>query len=143
MADAEVKEKIGIGLIGAGFMGKCHANAFRSVAGLFDLRVEPELRVLADVDEATARRSADALGFPRSTGDWRELTGDPEVGIVAITAPNALHAEIALAAIAAGKSVYCESRSRWTSRRRARCAMRRRRRRRARWSGSTTSRTPW
>ena len=108
MADAGAKEKIGIGLIGAGFMGKCHANAFRCVAGLFDLRVEPELRVLADVDEATARRSADALGFPRSTGDWRELAGDPEVGIVAITAPNALHAEIALAAIAAGKSVYCE-----------------------------------
>ena len=108
MAGAGAKEKIGIGLIGAGFMGKCHANAFRSVAGLFDLRVEPELRVLADVDEATARRSADALGFPRSTGDWRELTGDPEVRIVAITAPNALHAEIALATIAAGKSVYCE-----------------------------------
>ena len=108
MADQGAKEKIGIGLIGAGFMGKCHANAFRSVAGLFDLRVEPELRVLADVDEATARCSADALGFPRSTGDWRELTGDPEVGIVAITAPNALHADIALAAIAAGQSVYCE-----------------------------------
>ena len=108
MAGKGAKPVARIGLIGAGFMGKCHANAFRSVAGLFDLPVEPELHLLADIDEAAARRSADALGFPRSTGDWRQLTGDPEVDIVAITAPNALHAEMAFAAFEAGKAVYCE-----------------------------------
>jgi len=108
MADAGAKPVARIGLIGAGFMGKCHANAFRSVAGLFDLPVEPELCLLADVDEAMARRSADALGFPRSTGDWRQLARDPEIDIVAITAPNALHADMAFAAIDAGKAVYCE-----------------------------------
>ena len=108
MADAKAKPAARIGLIGAGFMGRCHANAFRSVAGLFDLRVEPELRLLADVDESTARRSAAALGFARSTGDWRQLANDPDVDIVAITAPNAFHAEMAFAAIEAGKAVYCE-----------------------------------
>lgn len=108
MANGGAKPVVRIGLIGAGFMGRCHANAFRSVAGVFDLSVEPELHLLADVDEATARRSADALGFARATGDWRELTGDSAVDIVAITAPNALHADIALAAIDAGKAVYCE-----------------------------------
>ena len=108
MAENGAKPVARIGLIGAGFMGKCHANAFRSVAGLFDLSVEPELHLLADVDEATARRSARALGFARSTGDWRQLTGDPEVDIVAITAPNAFHADMALAAIDTGKAVYCE-----------------------------------
>ena len=108
MAETRAKPVARIGLIGAGFMGKCHANAFRSVAGLFDLPVEPELHLLADIDEAAARRSADALGFPRSTGDWRQLAGDPEVDIVAITAPNALHAEMAFAAFEAGKAVYCE-----------------------------------
>ena len=108
MANARAKPAARIGLIGAGFMGKCHAAAFRSVAGRFDLAVEPELHVLADVDEATARRSADALGFARSTGDWRELAGDPGVDIVAIAAPNALHADMAFAAIGAGKAVYCE-----------------------------------
>ena len=108
MASAKAGRTARVGLIGAGYMGKCHANAFRSVAGQFDLRVEPELHLLADVDEATARRSASALGFARSTGDWRELTGDPSVDIVAITTPNALHAEMALAAIDAGKAVYCE-----------------------------------
>ena len=108
MADEKARPRARVGLIGAGFMGKCHANAFRSVAGLFDLRIEPELCLLADADEETARRSADALGFERSTGDWRRLTGDPDVDIVAITAPNALHAAIAFAAIEAGKAVYCE-----------------------------------
>ena len=108
MPDGKTKPAARIGLIGAGFMGRCHAGAFRSVAGLFDLPVEPELHLLADVDEETARRSADALGFARSTGDWRQLTGDPAVDIVAITAPNALHADIAFAAIDAGKAVYCE-----------------------------------
>ena len=108
MGEKRAKPAVRIGLIGAGFMGKCHATAFRSVAGLFDLAVEPVLHVLADVDEATARRSAGALGFARSTGDWRRLTGDPQVDIVAITAPNALHADMALAAIDAGKAVYCE-----------------------------------
>ena len=108
MAENRTKPVARIGLIGAGFMGKCHANAFRSVAGLFDLPVEPELYLLADIDEASARRSADALGFPRATGDWRQLTGDPQVDVVAITAPNALHADMAFASIDAGKAVYCE-----------------------------------
>ena len=108
MAGTGAKPVARVGLIGAGFMGKCHASAFRSVAGVFDLAVEPELYLLADIDEATARGSAAALGFSRSTGDWRQLTGDPQVDIVAITAPNALHADMAFAAIDAGKSVYCE-----------------------------------
>ena len=102
------KRAIGIGLVGAGFMGRCHANAFRSVAGLFDLPMEPKLALLADATENLARGGADALGFARATSDWRALVDDPEVGIVAITAPNRLHAPIALAAIAAGKTVYCE-----------------------------------
>ena len=108
MFDEETKPVVRVGLIGAGFMGKCHANAFRAVAGLFDLPAVPRLDLLADVDEATARRSAAALGFPRSTGDWRRVAADPDVDVVAITAPNALHSEIALAAIEAGKAVYCE-----------------------------------
>ena len=102
------KPTIRIGLIGSGFMGKCHANAFRSAPGLFPLPAVPELTLLADVDEQTAKVGADALGFGRATADWRELTGDPEIDIVAITAPNSLHADMAIAAIDAGKAVYCE-----------------------------------
>ncbi len=102
------KRKVGIGLVGAGFMGRCHANAFRAVGGLFDLPVEPVAEILADVSDDAARRSAESLGFARSTGDWRTLVSDPAVDIVAVTAPNALHEPIVMAAIENGKAVYCE-----------------------------------
>lgn len=103
-----LKKRIGIGLIGSGFMGRCHANAFRCVGGLFNLPVDPELVVLADATAQLADAGAQNLGFARSTDDWRALVNDEQVDIVAITAPNALHAPMALAAVAAGKTVYCE-----------------------------------
>lgn len=103
-----MRKRLGIGLIGSGFMGRAHAHAFRSVAGLFDVTHGPDLAVLADRDEATAKAAADALGFKGSTGDWRALVTAPQVDVVAITAPNALHEEMGLAALAAGKHVYCE-----------------------------------
>ncbi|NNU82130.1 Gfo/Idh/MocA family oxidoreductase [Halovulum dunhuangense] len=102
------KKTVGIGLVGAGFMGRCHANAFRSVGGLFDLPVAPALEILADATEQSARRAAAELGFNRGTGDWRLLVADPAVDIVAVTAPNALHEPIVLEALAHGKAVYCE-----------------------------------
>jgi len=102
------RSDIGIGLVGSGFMGRCHANAFRSVSGLFDLGAEPRLELLADATPEMAAQAASALGFARSTADWSGLVQDPAVDIVAITAPNVLHAPIAHAAIAAGKTVYCE-----------------------------------
>lgn len=103
-----MKNEIGIGLVGSGFMGKCHANAFRTVSGLFELEAAPRLEMLADANDELAQNSAKALGFSHATSDWQKLVDDPNVDIVAITAPNVLHEPIALAAIAAGKTVYCE-----------------------------------
>lgn len=102
------KKRARIGLIGAGFMGRCHANAFRSVGGLFDLPVEPVLHMLADATEELAARNATALGFTHHTSDWAHLCSDPDIDIVAVTAPNPLHEPLVLAAINAGKTVYCE-----------------------------------
>jgi predicted dehydrogenase len=102
------KKQVRIGLVGAGFMGRCHANAFRSVGGIFDLPVEPVAEMLADVDEAAADRNATGLGYARATGDWRKLVSDPNVDIVSVTAPNKLHEPIVLTALANGKTVYCE-----------------------------------
>ena len=102
------KPRVGIGLVGAGFMGRCHANAFRSVGGIFDLPVVAVPEMLADIDETEAQRNAGLLGYARWTGDWRTLCGDPAVDIVAVTAPNALHEPVVMAAIEAGKAVYCE-----------------------------------
>ena len=99
---------IGIGLVGSGFMGRSHAHAFRAAAGVFDLPAAPVLELLADINDEAAANAAKALGFARSTGDWKKLIADPAVGLVDITTPNTLHRPIALAAIAAGKPVYCE-----------------------------------
>jgi predicted dehydrogenase len=100
--------RLGIGLVGSGFMGRAHAFAFGSVAQVFGLPLRPELAVLADWSDEAAAQGAQRLGFARAVGDWRRLVEDPAVDVVAITAPNALHKPIALAALAAGKHVYCE-----------------------------------
>ena len=99
---------LGYGLIGSGFMGECHAHAMHDVARTFPLQAEPVLEMLADATPEIASKAAAALGFARSTGDWKALVADPKIDIVSITTPNALHKPMALAAIAAGKTVWCE-----------------------------------
>ena len=101
-------KRLGVGLIGSGFMGKAHALAFRQVAAVFSLPVQIDLEMLADIDDDTAKKAADAFGFKRSCGDWKKLVSDDQVDIVAITAPNKLHKDIALAAMENNKIVYCE-----------------------------------
>jgi predicted dehydrogenase len=100
--------RLGVGLVGSGFMGKSHAFAFNAAPQAFELPLRPELAVLADRSEDVAAEAARRLGFLRAVGDWRILVEDPAVDLVAITAPNDLHKPVALAALAAGKHVYCE-----------------------------------
>ena len=102
------RKTVRMGLIGAGFMGRCHANAFRSVSGLFDLPVDIELACLADINDESAAINARSLGFKRFTADWKTLTSDPQIDIVSITAPNVFHEPMALDAIKNGKTIYCE-----------------------------------
>ena len=102
------KPKLNVGLIGTGFMGKAHAFGFVSAARVFDLPVETGLHTVADINGDAAHAAARAYGFSSATADWHDITNDPDIDIVSITAPNALHKEMSLAAIAAGKHVYCE-----------------------------------
>ena len=102
------KPALRVGLIGSGFMGKAHVFGFAAAAKVFDLPFEIELHTLADISEEAAASAAVAFGFARATADWRQLIGSPEIDVIDITAPNALHKEMAMAAIAAGKHVYCE-----------------------------------
>jgi len=70
--------------------------------------VRLRLAAVADVTEAAAEAARRSFGIERATGDWRSLIDDPAIDVIDITAPNALHREMALAAIGAGKHVYCE-----------------------------------
>ncbi|ALM51929.1 Gfo/Idh/MocA family protein [Halomonas huangheensis] len=99
---------LNIGLIGTGFMGKAHAIALKAAPTVFSLPAFPVCELLAEVNDELAAHKATELGFTRSTGDWRALVEDPKVDVVDICAPNFLHKEMALAAIAAGKHVYAE-----------------------------------
>jgi predicted dehydrogenase len=101
--------QVRIGLIGAGWMGKAHAVAYRNVPMVFGPEpAVPVLEMVADVNPAWAEAAAHNLGFARWSADWREVVADPRVDVVDITAPNHVHRDIALAALAAGKPVYCE-----------------------------------
>ncbi|CAI2433548.1 Gfo/Idh/MocA family protein [Serratia ficaria] len=99
--------KIGIGLIGTGFMGTSHARAWKAAAALSG-DLQPVPIGVADIDGAAAEQAARQFGFLRWTTDWRTLIDDPEIDVISITSPNRFHAEQALAAIAAGKHVHCE-----------------------------------
>ena len=100
--------ELGVGLIGTGFMGRAHALAFHNARTTFDLPFNLKLVALADADVARAEQCAASWGFGRSHGDWQQLVSDPSVNLVAITTPNLLHFPMAMAALEAGKAVYCE-----------------------------------
>lgn len=95
-------------MVGTGFMGKAHAFGFSAASKVFDLPSDIILDTVADITDAGAQEAARAYGFRRSTSDWRDIIRNAGIDVVSITAPNALHKEIALAAISAGKHVYCE-----------------------------------
>ena len=101
-------ETIGVGLIGTGYMGKSHALAWAAVRAVFGDGPVLRRAALCEVDEALARRRADEFGFETATADWRALVTDPAVDIVSITTPTSLHAPMAIAALEAGKHVWCE-----------------------------------
>ncbi|MFV1878376.1 Gfo/Idh/MocA family protein [Nioella sp.] len=102
------RTSLNIGLIGTGFMGQAHALGYATAEKVFDLPYGLTLRTVADVTEEAAAKAAKRFGFDSWTTDWRDLLNDPEIDVIDITAPNALHKEMALAAIAAGKHVFCE-----------------------------------
>jgi predicted dehydrogenase len=101
-------KSLGIGLIGTGFMGKAHALAYRSVNAVFGDVPGVRLELLCDTPTDKAEAMAGEFGFARATGNWRQLVSDPAVDIVCVTTPNKMHAEMAIAALEAGKHVHCE-----------------------------------
>ena len=101
------KSPLGVAMIGYAFMGKAHSNAWRNVASYFDVPAF-ERRVLVGRDPAGVAEAAARYGWAESATDWREVIARDDIQIVDICAPGFMHAEIAIAALAAGKHVLVE-----------------------------------
>jgi predicted dehydrogenase len=99
---------IGVGMVGYAFMGRVHSQAWRSVAAFFDLPLAPRMAVLAGRSKEHTEAAAARLGWADVETDWRELVRRDDVQIVDICTPGDSHAEIAIAALSAGKHVICE-----------------------------------
>lgn len=101
-------KQVRIGLIGTGYIGRCHAIAYAQAPTVFPLKGELVCEMVAEVSEELAKQKAQDFGFKRYTGDWKKLVSDKNIDVVDICAPNFLHKEMALEAIKHGKHVYSE-----------------------------------
>ena len=99
---------LGVGMVGHAFMGAAHSQAWRTAGRFFDLPLSPDMAVLCGRDAATAQAAADRLGWRHVVTDWKELLTRDDVALVDVCAPGDVHAEIAVAALDAGKHVLCE-----------------------------------
>src|SRR5437588_9237571 len=101
-------KKLNVGIIGYGFMGRTHSNAFRSAGNFFKLPYEPVLKTVCARNAERGKSFAENWGFENSVTDWRELVGSKDIDLIDIASPNDTHCEIAIAAAKAGKMVMCE-----------------------------------
>ncbi|MBM4018794.1 MAG: Gfo/Idh/MocA family oxidoreductase [Planctomycetes bacterium] len=99
---------LNVGLIGYGFMGRTHSNAYRKVSHFFDVPYRPVLKVVCGLVEAEARAFAERWGYESWCTDWRKVIDRKDIDVVDICVPNNVHAEIAVAAAKAGKMIVCE-----------------------------------
>lgn len=107
MTEKMPSSPLGVALIGTGFMGKCHAMAWRNVATVFG-GAHPRLEILCDTPADRAQDLAAQFGFARASDDWQAAVADPAVDVVSITTPNSLHRPMAEAALKVGKHVWLE-----------------------------------
>jgi predicted dehydrogenase len=102
------RTELGIGMVGYAFMGAAHSQAWRTAGRFFDLPVQPERAVLCGRDRAKAASAAEKLGWRSVETDWKALLTRDDVQLVDICSPGDTHADIAIAALDAGKHVLCE-----------------------------------
>ena len=102
------KNKLNIGLVGYGFMGRAHSNAFHQAGRFFDLPFEPALKAVCARNSERVKAFAGNWGYASVETDWRKLVDRKDIDLIDIASPNDTHAEIAIAAAQAGKMVLCE-----------------------------------
>jgi len=101
-------KKLNVGLIGYGFMGRTHSNAFRKVNNFFDVEYQPVLKAVCARSADKAKDFAEKWGYQSIETDWRKLIARDDIDLIDIGSPNNTHAEIAIAAAKAGKMILCE-----------------------------------
>ena len=102
-------KELGIGIIGMGWMGEAHSNAYNAISAKFnDINIKPKLIICSEILEKRAIEAKERFGFERYTTDWKKVVEDPDVHIVDITAPNSLHLEIIEYCIKHNKHINCE-----------------------------------
>ena len=101
-------KNLNIGLVGYGFMGRTHSNAFHQAPRFFDLPFRPVLKAICARDADRAKRFASNWGYEGVESDWRKLVERKDIDLIDIASPNDTHHEIAIAAAQAGKIVMCE-----------------------------------
>lgn len=106
---AQAARELGVGMIGYGFMGRMHSYAWRSLPFLYDPPpARPRFVAVCTAHEETARRAAGHGGYEHGVTDYRRLLDDPAVDLIHVCTPNAWHRELCVAAVEAGKHVYCD-----------------------------------
>jgi predicted dehydrogenase len=103
------RRRLGIGVIGFGWLGQAHSRSLLRIPTLFaDRTYDPRLIACSDALPARVSQAVDSFSFHRGSVDWRRVVEDPDVDVVFIAAPNMLHGELVAAVAAAGKAVFCE-----------------------------------
>ncbi|QNF34498.1 Gfo/Idh/MocA family oxidoreductase [Adhaeribacter swui] len=103
------KKELRIGLIGGGFMGRTHTNGYKRVGDFFpELEYKPVLKAVCTRNEARVKAFAEQWGYESYETDWRKVIARDDIDAIDICTPNDTHAEIAIAAAAAGKMILCE-----------------------------------
>jgi predicted dehydrogenase len=105
---SENRPVLGVGMVGYAFMGAAHSQAWRTAPHVFDLPLQPRMAVLCGRDAAAVRVAARRLGWAAAETDWHALIKRDDVDLVDVCTPGDRHAEVAIAALEAGKHVLCE-----------------------------------
>ncbi|WP_250892879.1 Gfo/Idh/MocA family protein [Curtobacterium aurantiacum] len=107
-SESTVQQRLRVAMVGHGFMGAAHSQAWRTAPRFFDLGAEPEMAVIVGRDPERTEAARVQYGWQAASTDWRAVVADPDIDVVDIVSPGSSHVEIAIAALQAGKHVLCE-----------------------------------
>lgn len=106
--ERRVQQRLRVAMIGHGFMGAAHSQAWRTAPRFFDLGAEPEMAVVVGRDPERTEAARQQYGWQTASTDWRAVVADPDIDVVDICSPGSSHVDVAIAALQAGKHVLCE-----------------------------------